>query len=207
VVGHLSDELRMSISRRSPPRTATQALRRGLERIASDSLPRRLARARARLAVRSVIELRLAVPLYRIARGDLKEPMHLSREAQAIGWRCFVPGFSQDQAADVFGRAGHYEMGCWSEAPENRRFLNIVAALQRDATIRGERYQLRCLQVPVLHLTAVWLHHRISPYVVPVSWLPMSVKTGHVLTLDEFQTVLVEKIGTTPTVVPIASEG
>ena len=176
------------------PAACAAALETGLARIAGSNLPSNLAKSRARLAVRSVNELALAVRLY---RGRVEAPSSkrsFTRGVHAVGWRCFVPGLSHDQSADVIGRGSNYRMTVWREGMENTRFLDAMRELQNRPQCRAHLYELRCLEIPGLHLTCAWAYRsREDQLFVLVSPLPIPIQTGKVLDLADIQSSLYEE--------------
>jgi hypothetical protein len=81
-------------------------------------------------------------------------------------------------------------MSCWIEGPDNRRFFEIVDRLNADTCAR-RRYQLRCLEVPAMHLLAVWAYRNLSDqWFVPVSPLPISLPSGRTFDGGQFQDAL-----------------
>lgn len=183
----------MSIRRRTPPQAAVQALQLGLRRIGEATSTPTLAAARARLAVRSVISMRGAVRIYQAGVEDLLTEKSLTKLAKPVGWRFFVPGLSNDQAAEVVGGPKGYRMTRWIQGPDNRRFLDTVERLVLRPEVRNAKFELRCLEIPGLHLLAVWLYWSgHEQLLVPVSYLPVAIETGKLLPLSEFDPLVRE---------------
>ena len=180
----------MSLAPALPTAVSLLALERGLHRIARRGLSASLAREHASLAVRSVVVMQRGVRLYHLTLDDLAAGRAPADAARAVGWRFFVPGLRLGQSAEVrrFGR--RYVMSGWIEGPDNRRFLEIVARLTAERCA-GRHYELRCLEVPALHLTAVWAFASGSvQWFVPVSPLPVAMPAGHTYDAGEFQAAL-----------------
>lgn len=189
------DGINVSIKRRTPPPAALVALRAGLRRVAGGTLTTALAAERSRLAVRSVISTRGAVRVYHADVQRLLASVSVSVAARPAGWRFFVPGLSNDQAADVIGDRKGYEMVRWIEGPDNRRFLDAVERPATRAALGNGKFELRCLEVPVLHLLAVWLYRpRGDQIFVPVSHLPVSIVSLKPLRLEEFDRSIQEHV-------------
>jgi hypothetical protein len=173
-----------------PTDASLRALETGLRGIARRGLPANLARAHARLAIRSVVATRRAVRLYHVRLADLAAGHSPAETAQAVGWRFFVPGLRMGQAAEVRRIGGRFEMTCWLEGPDNRRFFELVDGLNAERCA-DRRYELRCLEVPGLHLLAVWAYRSPSEqWFVPVSLLPITLPVGQGFDGASFQAAL-----------------
>jgi hypothetical protein len=137
--------------------------------------------------------MRGAVRIYESSLNGLAAGESVSVLAKPTGWRFFVPGLSNDHAADVIrGRRG-YAMTRWSEGPDNRRCLATVERLVSRPEVRGPTFELRLLEIPGLHLLSLWLHDAgIRELFVPVSHLPLSIASGRILSLAEFDRALQE---------------
>jgi hypothetical protein len=177
------------------PATPTAAslgpLEEGLRAVARRGLPGPLARAHARLAVRSVVATRRAVRLYDVRLEDLAGGRPLAEIARAVGWRFFIPGLRLGQSAEVRRLGRRFEMSRWSEGPDNRRFFELVSQLTAGVCAR-KRYQLRCLEIPGLHLMAVWAYRsETDQWFVPVSLLPTSLTSGETFDGPTFTAALI----------------
>jgi hypothetical protein len=141
--------------------------------------------------VRSVIEMRLAVRLYRARLQPLASTASLAKAVRPVGWRVFVPGLSHDQGAEVITSGRRYLMSRWTEGPDNRAFLEALETLENDPRCKSARYELRCVEVPGLHLVCAWAHRmRGDQFVVPISALPRAIPTGEILTVSEVRPLL-----------------
>lgn len=203
---YLLNELNMPLTPRSPTAASLRALESGLCKIAVRGLDENLARAHARLARRSVLSMRRGVPLYHVSLADLSSGLGVVDVGRAVGWRFFVPGLRLGQSAEVQRIGRRYEMTSWIEGPDSRRFVELVDRLETEKCAT-RTYQLRCLEVPALHLMAVWaFRNATDQWFVPVSPLPVSMPSGRTFALSEFQEALklnaVERLAGKPTRLP-----
>jgi hypothetical protein len=176
-----------------PTTAALRSLEEGLRGIARRGLPAPLARAHARLAVRSVVATHRGVRLYDMRLEDVAGGHSPAEVARAVGWRFFIPGLRLGQSAEVRRLGRRFEMSRWSEGPDNRRFFELVTQLNGGPCAR-KRYQLRCLEIPALHLMAVWAYRsETDQWFVPVSLLPTSLTSGHTIDGPTFNAALTTK--------------
>jgi hypothetical protein len=148
-------------------------------------------------------------PVFHVGLSDLARDDVLA-SAQPTGWRFLLRQGDEvvASAETVTGRDGSEQFSLINSGP----YVGAtVSALERAAGLpetRDRSYEPRLLQVPALHVTALWLHsERDSDLVVPLAPAPTGIETNRAYDANEFVRTLAERAAQIPELEPEDTRG
>ncbi|ACL55711.1 hypothetical protein [Methylobacterium nodulans] len=141
----------MSLVLKSAPATGRAVVRRALRDL-WDQGPT------ADAAGGAAINLAEPIPLYRLGLNQIDATGGLT-QAQHVGWRYLLETAGGDTAVADVGEVGGGETRFASLARgENaRRLIEAATLAESVAQQKPEEYEVRILDVPALHVSAIWL--------------------------------------------------
>ncbi len=109
------------------------------------------------------------LPVYRLALDDIEGPDMLAK-AKPVGWRYLLEEPGQVAYADLTDGSGGNQAFASLSRNRNAERLNEAAHLAEKVAANLPDVEARILDVPALHLSAVWLSGSVSafiPYIDP----------------------------------------
>ena len=148
-------------------------------------------------------------PVFHVGLSDLTRDDALA-SARPTGWRFLLRQGAQvvASAETVTDRDGSERFALVNSGPY---VASTVAALERAEGLpetRDRSYEPRLLQVPALHVTALWLHSdRDNDLVVPLAPAPAGIETNRAYDAAEFLRILADRAAQIPQLEPEDTRG
>jgi hypothetical protein len=186
----------MPLVYRNEPDEAAEAVRNGLEQMASKgafSTPR-LRSAFAEKAVAPATEK--ALPVYNLGLSDLVKDQNVKASPQ-IGWRYTLKQNNEiiAHAETVVDHNGRNLFAGTNEGPLVEGTTKAIKAAEKKSEIKMGNYEVRLLFIPALYVTALWLVDKEgkADLAMPIEPAPAFLTPNKLMPLEDLLAVVQEK--------------
>lgn len=186
----------MSLVYKNGPDEAVEAVKNGLELMASKgalSTPR-LSNTLANRTGAPLLEE--ALPVYHLGLSDLAESPDIKASIQT-GWRYPIRQNGEILAhaeTDIDQSKKHFFAGI-HEGPFAEGVTEALKAAEEQSEIKAGNFEVRLLFIPALHVAALWLVDKKdnSNFAVPIEPTPASLIPNKLILLEDLLTILQDK--------------
>ncbi|HII93575.1 MAG TPA: hypothetical protein HA262_15860 [Methanosarcina sp.] len=186
----------MPIVYRNKPAEATEAVRTGLELMASKSAFKtpRLHSAFTEKAVTPLTEQ--ALPVYNLGLSDIAASP-TTKASIHTGWRYTLKQNDEiiAHAETVIDPNSRHLFAGTNEGPLVEGTEKAIKAAEEQSEIKKGNFEARLLFVPALHVTALWLadKERKADFAVPIKPVPSPLIPNKLIPLEDLLVILQEK--------------